>query len=554
MAHSPASEFCSDGESFSRVATEYIVSSTKHMHGVSSRTDPRIVASEVERLNTAVRANVERISPYAQPADYQRELLLSEDESNRASWLNLSPTLDRVSTQAGGYLTLAAAARRLAAGEITSEQLTEQALARAVACQPTTNAFIEIWADRAMEQARAADVSRASGKVVSPLNGIPLAHKDCFEIQGYAATIGSRARPAVVALHNGRAIQKLNDLGAVTLGVLNMNEMVAGPTGQNPIFGDCCNALDPARISGGSSSGSGSAVASGVVFASLGSDTGGSIRIPASVQGLFGLKPTYGRISREGCFPRAFSLDCPGPLARTAEDCALLLEAVAGYDEQEPSTLNAAVPLYSALLDSAAEHSRVAVMRLPAQDASRPEIASVFDDFVSRVARTFGSVREVDFPQLSTCYAMGDILSKVEAATLHAQWMRTRPEAYSQAVYSRTEPGLHVPAARYLEALMVRATILREFLAGTMGEADILLCPTIPVPVPLRVDADMEKKGSVFNVVTEITRLTRPFSYLGLPVLSMPIGTDLNGMPVGAQVIGKPLAEARLLSFAHQMS
>ncbi|MBV7483145.1 amidase [Bordetella sp. BOR01] len=543
-----------------QTVAQYLVVSTQYLHDVPSRTDPALLASELSRLNAAVRASAGSISPFCQPADYPRALLQERDRGNVTSGPAPAVPSRRQMPGAGKagqplrHQTLAQAARKMAAGELSAEQLTAQALARATEHQPALNAFIEIWADKAMAQARAADAERARGKLRGRLHGIPLAHKDCFEIEGHAATIGSRARPAVKAACDAHAIRLLKEAGAVTVGALNLNEMVAGPTGQNPQFGDCRNALDPFRISGGSSSGSGAAVASGAVFASLGSDTGGSIRLPASVHGLFGLKPTYGRISRNGCFPRAFSLDCVGPLARTAEDCAILLQAVAGPDAEDPSSLGAGVPDYPGLLDIAAENSRVAVLDLPGAEACDPDIASVFGDFAQRVEHLFGTVRTVGFPQLSACYAMGDVISKVEAATLHSQWMRTNAQAYSQAVYSRTEPGLHMPAARYLEAMMVRARVLREFLAGPMSGVDILLCPAIPIPVPLRADADMEKKGSVFNVVGEITRLTRPFSYLGLPVLSMPIGLDRNGMPVGAQLIGKPLAEARLLSFAHQMS
>ncbi|MVW78131.1 amidase [Bordetella sp. 02P26C-1] len=534
---------------FKETAAQFVAAATTELHGIRSRTEPEDLAAELDRLNSAVRASAGSISPYAQPADFLQSLLQQQDTSNEAV-----AVATRTHVPAGEPMSLAEAARRMASGELSAVQLTEQALARATECQPTLNAFIEIWADKALAQAHAADAERARGELRGPLHGIPLAHKDCFEIQGHAATIGSRARPAVPATTDAHAIQCLNQAGAITLGVLNLNEMVAGPTGQNPAFGDCCNALDPSRISGGSSSGSGAAVASGAVFGSLGSDTGGSIRLPASVHGLYGLKPTYGRISRAGCFPRAFSLDCPGPLARTAEDCAIVLEAVAGWDAKDPSTLPAPVPAYSALLDSAAEKSRIAVIGLSEADACHPEIAAVFTDFVQRAERSFGSVREVSFPQLAACYAMGDIISKVEAATLHGQWMRSSPDAYSQAVYSRTEPGLHVSAVRYLESLLVRARVLEEFLAGPMADHDILLCPSVPIPVPLRSEADMEKKGSVFGVVPQITRLTRPFSYLGVPVLSIPIGLDRNGMPVGAQVIGRPLSEARLLAFAHQMS
>lgn len=555
MAAAPNTGTQDQPDQVEQTIAQYLTVSTRHLHDVPSRTDPAILASELERLNSAVRASVgDGISPFWQPADYQVAQLQERDASNAAEPGRGTAPASKRPTLEGGPLTLADAARKMQSGALSSEQLTARAIARATECQPSLNAFIEIWADKAMAQARAADAERAQGNVRGPLHGIPLAHKDCFEIQGHGATIGSKARTPVPAQRDAHAIRRLNEAGAVTIGVLNLNEMVAGPTGQNPAFGDCCNALDPARISGGSSSGSGAAVAAGAVFASLGSDTGGSIRLPASVHGLFGLKPTYGRISRNGCFPRAFSLDCAGPLTRTAEDCAIILEAVAGFDAEDPSSLNAPVPEYAALLDVAAERSRIAVLGLPETEACDPSIVSVFKDFTARVERHFGAVKEVDFPELSACYAMGDIISKVEAATLHSQWMRANPQAYSQAVYSRTEPGLHVPAARYLEALMVRARVLREFLAGPLAQADILLCPTVPIPVPLRADADMEKRGSVFNVVTAITRLTRPFSYLGVPVLSMPIGKDSNGMPVGAQLIGRPLAEARLLSFAHQMS
>jgi len=543
-----------DQEAVRKSVEQYLTTSTMHMHGVPSRTAPAILVAELLRLNSAVRESAGDISPYSQPADYRHELLRVRDPGNEGSSPGRHEPVPGGVGQGPGHLTLAQAARKMADGEVSAEQLTAQAIARATECQPALNAFIEIWADKAMARARAVDAERANGKFRGALHGIPLAHKDCFEIQGHAATVGSRARPVIPAARDARVIRLLNDAGAVTVGVLNMSEMVAGPTGQNPSFGDCCNALDPSRISGGSSSGSGSAVASGAIFASMGSDTGGSIRLPASVHGLFGLKPTYGRISRDGCFPRAFSLDCAGPLARTAEDCAILLRAVAGRDEDEPSSLDAVVPDYPAMLDIAAEKSRVAVLDLSGRDACDPEIASVFDGFIERVERLFGAAGRVAFPQLAACYAMGDIISKVEAATLHGQWMKTNAQAYSQAVYSRTEPGLHVPATRYLEATMVRARILREFLDGPMSNVDILLCPTMPIPVPLRADADMEKAGGVFNVVTELTRLTRPFSYLGLPVLSMPAGVDRHGMPVGVQLIGRPLSEARLLSFAHQMS
>lgn len=449
--------------------------------------------------------------------------------------------------------TLAETARALRQRETTAERLTEQALERARATQPTLNSFIEIWADQALAQARDCDREIAAGRYRGALHGIPLAHKDCFQQAGHVMTVGSHATPPQVAARDAAAIERLNAAGAVNLGKLNLNEMVAGPTGQNPYYGDCANALDPSRIAGGSSSGSGASVAAGIAFASLGSDTGGSIRLPASAHGLYGLKPTYGRVSRRGSFPRAFSLDCIGPLARSAEDCALVLRAVAGWDPQDPSSLNAPVPDYGAALAHAADGSRLGVLDLGALPPCDPQVAAAFDQFVARAARHFGAAAHPSFPQLETCYAMGDVISKVEAATLHGAWMRSTPERYSQAVYSRTEPGLHLPAVRYLETLQARAQLLRAMLDGPLAQVDILMCPTIPIPIPLRAEADMEAKGSVFSVVPSLTRLTRPFSYLGLPVLTMPMGSDAAGMPMGVQLIGRPLAEARLLSFAHRL-
>ncbi len=544
---------------FRPLASKFVSASTDQMHGIVSRTDPNTLAFEVERLNDAVLGqSVDRgISPFSQPADFQRHLLQAADTLSVATKTAIASSVSNrlVNGAMDQHIeTIADAAAALRAGRTTCEALTLKALGLAASTQPKLNAFIEIWADKALTLAKQRDQELNRGHDRGDLHGIPLAHKDCFEIIGHAATIGSKAHCPRPSTLNAEVIRRLDLAGSVTIGTLNMNEMVAGPTGQNPIFGDCANAIDPTKISGGSSSGSGASVAAGVVFGSIGSDTGGSIRLPASVNGLFGLKPTYGRVSRNGCFPRAFSLDCPGPLARTAKDCAILLKAVAGHDAYEPSTLAAPVLDYPAILDSAAEGSRIGILDLPDAYKSHAEVQMAFELFVEKVERMFGRVTLLSFTNIDACNAMGDVISKVEAATLHGQWMRTNSSAYSQAVYSRTEPGLHLPAVRYLEALLLRTGVFENFIHGPLKQADIVLCPTLTIPVPTRVEADMEKPGSVFSVVATLTRLTRPFSYLGLPVLTMPVGFDKSGMPVGVQVIGRPLSEARLLSFAHCLS
>lgn len=270
------------------------------------------------------------------------------------------------------------------------------------------------------------------------------------------------------------------------------------------------------------------------------------------MNGLFGMKPTYGRVSRAGCFPRAFSLDCAGPLTRSAQDCAVILQAIAGHDERDPSTIDMPVPDYLAGLQTAHAGSRIAM--LGGLGDFHPEIAQALAAFADALARLFGPVSRVESRDIETCYAMADVMSKVEAATLHGDWMRERGAQYSQGVFSRTEPGLHVPAVRYLESLQVRAGITQSFIDACFADADVLICPTMPIPVPTREEADVERPGQVFSVVAAITPLTRPFNYLGLPVLTMPIGCDGNGMPIGAQLVGRPFAEARLLAVAHQAS
>jgi aspartyl-tRNA(Asn)/glutamyl-tRNA(Gln) amidotransferase subunit A len=441
---------------------------------------------------------------------------------------------------------LAAAIRR---GEVTSAEVLEAAIARATEAQPHTNAFVELLAEPARAQAAALDADQRTGRIRGPLHGVPLAHKDCFTRRGRRMEVGSAVlADALSGEADATALARLAAAGAVDLGRLHLNEFVAGPTGRNPHLGDCRNAWDGNRVSGGSSSGSGAAVASGAVFGALGSDTGGSIRIPAAMSGLFGLKPTYGRVSRFGGFPRAHSMDCVGPLARTAEDCALILGAIAGSDPRDPTALPAPVPDYAARLAEAGRGSRVVGLDdLGERDA---DVAACLRGAESAL----GVAERRAFPQLRACEAMGDVISKVEAATLHGHWMAERPEGYSTAVFSRTEPGLHIPAPRYLEALAMRGRVLQEFLDTVMRGADALIAPCVPVATPTREEADMEAPGRVFGVVAQLTRLTRPFSYLGLPVLSVPIGLDRNGMPVGAQLVGRPFGEARLLALGAHLA
>ncbi len=514
------------------------------LHGVRSRSDDQAVTAEVSRLNRAARQAARgQLTGWDQPGHFSATLIANAD-----SFQVRHSSIQNRNQATGLIARLGEALRRR---ELSVGKLVERSLQRAAEAQLAHRPFIEIFYDKARASARKLDEEIAQGRWRGPLHGIPLAHKDCLERLGRAPTVGSIATDLVRPDLDATVLSRLEQAGSVDIGALNLNEMVAGPTGHNPHFGDCANAINPSRIGGGSSSGSAVAVRMGIVAASLGSDTGGSIRIPAAVNGVPGLKPTYGRISRAGCFPRAFSLDCIGPIAASIDDCELLFNAVADADPRDPSSIDRPSSPAALASERPTDTSRVAV--LGGYGDLSPDVQSAFNRFVTQCEAELGPLGPQRTLELHTFYAMGDIISKVEAAAIHGDWMARHPERYSQAVYSRTEPGFHLPAVRYVEAINLRARLLAQFIESAFDDADVLVFPALPVPVPTRIEADMEQGSRVFPVVAQLTRLTRPFSYLGLPVLTIPIGDDRNGMPVAAQLIGLPFGEARLFDVARRL-
>jgi aspartyl-tRNA(Asn)/glutamyl-tRNA(Gln) amidotransferase subunit A len=443
------------------------------------------------------------------------------------------------------------AARALAAREVSSVELTQACLAQAQAVNPSLNCFLSIDADPALEAAGAADARRARGEARGPLDGVPLAHKDMFQRAGRRTTGGSLIRRDFIATRDSAVAGKLDAAGAVWLGSLNMSEFAANPAGHNVHYGHCRNPWDPECITGGSSSGSASAVAARACFGSIGSDTGGSVRVPASVCGVVGLKPTYGRVSRRGALPRSWSLDAIGPLARTAEDCALLTGAIAGRDPLDPSSADLPVPDYRAQLDRGIAGLRVGV---PGNFFFDDLDASVRErlDAALEVLESLGGRRvEVTVPDQNRLFAVSDALGKAEAATLHGRWIRERPEDYSLFVRSRIEAGFHIPATRYLEALAMRGRILDDFVRRAFAGADVLFTPVVSVQVPTLAETEVGTPADVQRVIVGLTRCTRNVNFLGLPGLSVPCGFTANGMPAGFQLIGRPFAEATLLRAGH---
>ena len=435
--------------------------------------------------------------------------------------------------------------------DISSEKVTKTALERIDALQPILNCFISVDADEALETARAIDVRIAKGEDVGPLAGVPMAHKDMFYRAGKVVTCGSSIRRDFTSDHTATVLSRLSDAGALNLGGLNMSEFANGPTGHNIHFGDCRNPWNPARVTGGSSSGSGAAVAARLVYGALGSDTGGSVRIPAALCGVVGLKPTQGRISRHGGMPLSFSTDCFGPLTRTVRDCARITGVIAGHDPKDATSSGLPVADYEAACGRDIKGLRIGIPADYGDLTVDPEVEKAVADSLA-VFRTLGAeLVEISLPDPKEIYVLSNIVSRSEAAARHRYWVRTRRQDYSAHVLRRMEVGQYIPATRYIEALSARARILAEFNAAVFADAEILLLPTVAIPAPTLEETDVGSSQALPALIERLTGFTRPMNFLGLPALSIPAGFSDGGLPMGFQLVGQPFQEAKLFAPGH---
>ena len=446
-------------------------------------------------------------------------------------------------------LTLAEAAAGFAKGDFTSFELTEATLSRIEAIDPKLNAFIHIEGETALAEATAIDAKRAAGEAVGPLAGSPLAHKDMYYRAGMLTTCGSKIRKDFRPTTTATALARLADAGAVHLGGLNMAEFAFGPTGHNEHFGPCRNPWDPNRITGGSSSGSGSATGGRLCFGALGSDTGGSIRLPAGFCGLAGIKPTQTRVSRFGVMGLSFSLDTVGPLTRTVLDNAMMLAAIAGPDPEDPTAANVPVDDYVAAAKAPkAKGVRIGVAR-GYFEADADEAALLARDAgLAALAAAGAELVEVDVGDMDRINALSAATMGPEAATLHAHWLRERPQDYGAQMRARCEPGFRFSGVDYLAAQQLRPRIVEEFCSRVFAACDILLAPTFNVATPTIEETDIGAAQGFEAVISRLSRCTRPFNYLTLPGLALPTPDAVLGMPGSIQLIGPPFAEAALYS------
>jgi aspartyl-tRNA(Asn)/glutamyl-tRNA(Gln) amidotransferase subunit A len=443
-------------------------------------------------------------------------------------------------------MSLVALAKAIAGKKLSSREATQSCLDRIAQWQPRLNAFMAIEKDEALAAADAADTALAKGGPRGVLHGVPLAHKDMYYDAGKVVTCGSKIRRDFVASTTSTALQRLKDAGTVRLGSLQMAEFAYGPTGHNSHFGPVHNPWNVDHITGGSSSGSGAAVAARLTSAALGSDTGGSVRMPAHFCGVTGLKTTVGRVSRAGAMPLSQSLDTVGPLAQSAEDCALLLGLMAGADPEDPTAVAGPLPDYLAATRQPMKGVSIGVPTAFYVDDLDPEVARVLDETIATLKREGAEITKVELPDQRQLASASQLVLAVEAAAFHKRWMIERAQDYGPQVLMRLQNGLSVPAISYLEAMRWRGPALSAYCAATTG-VDAVIAPVSPIAAPTIAESDVGNSPQADAVLPRLTRFTRPVNYLGLPALSIPSGFTKGGLPVGMQLIGRSFDEATLL-------
>ena len=444
-------------------------------------------------------------------------------------------------------LSLSTAIEAFRRCDFSSLELTEACLRQIERLNPVLNAFITPTLELAVQGAMQADVLNANQP--SNLNeltllGMPIALKDLFETAGIRTTAGSRFFAGNIPAEDAQAVLKLKLAGAVVVGKTNTHEIALGVTGVNPHFGAVKNPWDTSRIPGGSSSGSAVAVSTGMSLAALGTDTGGSIRIPAALCGVVGLKPTYGRISTRGVFPLSWNLDHVGPLTRTVRDAAQVLSALAGFDPHDPASVDVSVDDYLSGIDGGVEGWRVALAMGEYVEASETEVASAVEA-AAQVFKSLGAhVEKVEMDWLGEMALANGRMTQADAAAFHRERLAEHPDWFGADVYQRLQSGAALTSSEYALARRAQAEGRRRF-EMFFAKYDLLLLPTTPIPAPLIEGTEAVESAR------QLTRFTAPFNLAGLPALSVPCGFAGGGLPVGLQIVSKHWGEAKVLQAGH---
>jgi len=441
-------------------------------------------------------------------------------------------------------VTIQEAAIALRTGKVSSVEFTTEALQR-VRSLGHLNAVITVMEESALEDARQADRELASDIDFGLLHGIPVAVKDLFETEGVRTTCGSKLFEDFIPDRDSAVIEKLEAAGAVVIAKTNLHELAYGITSTNPHFGAVRNPWNQERIPGGSSGGSGAAVAADMVFMAMGSDTGGSIRNPAAFCGTVGIKPTYGRVSRYGVMPLGFSLDHMGPLTRSVRDAAITLEAIAGHDPRDESSASRSVPDYLPPREVSIRDLRIGWPENFYFDRVDPAVMSGLESMAEAASQLGARITPVTVPDIAAMNAVARMILMSEASALMEQFLDRR-DHFGADVLALLDQGRLLTATAYVNAQRLRHMMQRSFSA-VWETVDCLLTPTAPMGAPRIGQTTVRIAGQDEDVRLASTRFVRAINLLGLPALSLPCGLDVDGMPLGAQIIGKPFDEATIL-------
>lgn len=441
------------------------------------------------------------------------------------------------------YFSLAESAELIAKREISSEDLVQEHLDRIASVEPRLNCFITLTAEAALDRAREADAEIQSGIYRGPLHGIPIALKDLYETRGVKTTAGSLFFKDWVPKENAAVVDRLNAAGAINLGKLNMHEIALGVTSNNPHFGACHNPWELDRSPGGSSGGSGAALAAGLCMGSLGSDTGGSIRIPASLCGIVGLKPTYGRISLRGIVPLSWNLDHPGPMARRTRDVTLLFQVIAGYDPEDPASIDMGVPDYGVQLMGGVRGWRIALADDEFFNKGDEQVLSAVEQAAEVFAGLGAHIEKVAFPGAYEAAKNNGLMVASDAAAFHRQRLEEEGQKFGADIRQRLEAGAAYTSSDYILARRSQVVLRRRF-EEFFRKYDLLLTATTPITAPPIKGLDAVEQAAT------LTRFTAPFNFTGLPAISLPCGMTDQGLPIGMQLVARPWGEVSLLRAA----
>jgi aspartyl-tRNA(Asn)/glutamyl-tRNA(Gln) amidotransferase subunit A len=425
--------------------------------------------------------------------------------------------------------------------KISCTELTSEALAKVRELNPKLNAFITVTADAAISRARALDEELARGQDRGPLHGIPIAHKDLILTKGVRTTSGSKLYENDIPNYSASVVERLDSAGTVTIGKLGLHELAYGVTSTNPLFGAVHNPHNPHHIPGGSSGGSGAAVASGMVFMATGTDTGGSIRIPASYCGTVGLKPTYGLVSRFGVRPLSLSLDHVGPLTRTVRDTQLVMDVIAGHDERDSSSSSRQDWSFERPLSGLT----VGVPENFYFDRIDPEVESAVRTAAGACAIIGANVVAVRVPDIQALNMIARLILLVEASAVFENRLAERDQ-FGEDVLALLDQGRLVPGTDYVNAQRLRKVFVTEF-QRLFQRIDVLLTPATPIVAPLIGQKTVDLGGQPMDTRLATTLFMRGINALGLPALSLPCGTSKSGLPIGAQLIGRPFEDGVLM-------